>query len=519
MKAQTLLPIVASLAVGAVLLHPKTAWIPGMALNAARVALTGGVEAAKRRAVESSPSDAGLALAQAGNDLMKVRALTVRFPDDASVRAAALRLAVSEGGVDLNLVDRADGQKPVEAARLAANARKAVLLLADAQAGARLDPDNAYFSFMGAVGLCAANRLDDARSAFHVASSKPRYDDYVSSSVQAKLRLSEAAQGRIPMLPSISIFASELYPHFASMRSLSRLLQKRAIACERAGDDAGGFAIRRDIMALGGLVRRDSSTFIGTLVGIAIHAVGTGQPGGQELETWKKLQRPGETDDAAKARRMTLADERWKAWCLKIGHPEAADALARNIALKNSLSGLMERVENRSPLSLSVALREAVLFGLSGYFLLLAGCFALMGRFWARRMPAETSVPLLHPSRVVLTLLAGTVVGAAALLFGATRASVGLMTTGVALLLTASQLPEFLFWRLARRAGVPRTLTARKNYAASGAVVGWSCLLLWAGFQVGIAQQENVWQAGMERYVTNELGELMRLDGKPWPPK
>lgn len=70
----------------------------------------------------------------------------------------------------------------------------------DAKEGERLDPDNAYFPLMRAVGLFAARRDKEAIEAIERASRKPRWEDYTNEEAEAHLHLLAKAFGRQPAI-------------------------------------------------------------------------------------------------------------------------------------------------------------------------------------------------------------------------------------------------------------------------------------------------------------------------------
>ena len=126
------------------------------------------------------------------------RSLVPRFPDSPSLRANILRYATTDEvhlkrpEEDMLLASAApqtpagnspggSRDDPPDAAALAA-------FDADAAAGERLDPDNAYFPFMRAVGLFAANRDAEGQAAVLRAGTKTAWREYYQDEVEGRWR-------------------------------------------------------------------------------------------------------------------------------------------------------------------------------------------------------------------------------------------------------------------------------------------------------------------------------------------
>ena len=71
-----------------------------------------------------------------------------------------------------------------------------------------------------------------------------------------------------------------LYPHISRVRSVARMAVYDAVVAEDGGDIARGVGIRMAVMRCGRLLRVNSSSRIGSLVGIAIPAIAENRPGG-----------------------------------------------------------------------------------------------------------------------------------------------------------------------------------------------------------------------------------------------
>jgi len=180
--------------------------------------------------------------------------------------------------------------------------------------GERLDPQNAYFPAMQAIGLFAAHRDSDALAALHRAALAPRWEEYTREEVEARWRLAELRQGKTGAMPRLAIAASLLLPHLAPLQSMTRTAIVLAMQREVAGDPAAGFAIRQDVAQLGAMMRVKSPNMIGSLVGIAMTGASAARPAGA----------PAFDNALANDARSAASDARYIAYLTRIGHPETA---------------------------------------------------------------------------------------------------------------------------------------------------------------------------------------------------
>ena len=520
MKTRTILSTVAALAVAAVVLSPKTAWLPGLIGNSAKLAVTGGLEAAKSRIVQADPNNATFAFAEAGSDPAKLRDITKRFPDSALAWAAILRAPVNAS--TSSLMPREPDAAPLPPESQKRLAERGVEAVAQARAGGKLDPENAFFPAMEAVGWAAQGKKTEALQALHRAADKPRFDDGIPASVRGKLALLEAAQGRTPHVARMAVAASELYPHYAPLRSLVRVAQAEAVSAEKAGRIEEGFAIRQDIQRLGLRVRDDSGPFIGSLVGQAMIAISAGDPAGEKTPTWDKLQRPGESEEAAKARRLASIDEKWRTWCASHGHPERVDVLKDAQDYRAKTKGIWERAEAHNPVSVTAAMQSVALFTASALLFALAAAFGFGGWFWARRVSsprwqerhADAKLLDIHPSRIVLPLVAGSGLGVAFLLLaGKTHGSAAsaLAFWGIGFLVLTGLVLEIVQLVVAKRKGAAPMASYQRNLARSGGLAAACLWILWAGVQLAIADREDVSRINLDAMIQSELKTLQAV--------
>lgn len=245
-------------------------------------------EHALRQVAEQHPDDyrvqVGWTLWTPSEAYASMKQLVPRFGDRPALVAHLLRFAV-QAGVRLH--------RPEEA--LLGGARSPALPLpplppppADllrefdrfARQGERLDPDNAYFPMMRAMGLFAARRDREAIEALLRASKCTRWDDYCWDETMARIALLHAAFGKVPAIAEEAAATFHTFSHLETLRSLARLAVYMAEKAEREGRKEEGVRIHLALMRCGHLMRVHGSTLIANLVGMAIISMGASLPGG-----------------------------------------------------------------------------------------------------------------------------------------------------------------------------------------------------------------------------------------------
>lgn len=321
----------------ALLLSPATRWLVRSQLAACGLtfqtpaAQVRRADEARRTFVASHPDDLPVQMAAApqGGDrasrVAALRALAARFPDSPSLYADMLRRQIGDSqnnvGVYLSREeDYALSSTPPKDYKVPPPPNPALLAAFDRDAaqGERLDPDNAFFPLMRAVGLFAARRDAEGLDAVRRAGTKPAWREYMEDEVNGGLRLADAAYGHGPAISRAAIAASVLYPQYSGLRGVARIAIAKAAQGEQHGQTEQGLAIRRAILHAGGLMRAQSSAYIGNLVGIAITAIATARPAGAPLPG----NGPGERlsgDERARLRLQAFDD-----YARRIGHPEDA---------------------------------------------------------------------------------------------------------------------------------------------------------------------------------------------------
>ena len=186
---------------------------------------------------------------------------------------------------------------------------------ADAAAGERLDPDNAYFPLMRAAGLFAAFRDAEGLAAFRRASRKPSWREYTADEVEARWRLHGEAFADPGALGRIAPAAGLFLPHYQQLRALARLILVKAVQQEAAGRRNEGLGLREELRCCGDLMRAQSTYLLGAIVGSAICAIATDRTGGMNQGA-----APGPASDGQMWRHL----DAYRAYATRLGHPEYA---------------------------------------------------------------------------------------------------------------------------------------------------------------------------------------------------
>jgi MFS family permease len=151
--------------------------------------------------------------------------------------------------------------------------------IADAIAGERVDPDNAYFPFMESAALFAERRDAEAVSAIELAGTKPRFTDYEIDEVLGHWRMQELAFGDASSAYRLMSSIPNTDPTAMMLTdSIARLATVTAIKHERGGDTLGGIRIRAALIRCGALMRDGNPTTV--IAGIGLATVAIVRPGG-----------------------------------------------------------------------------------------------------------------------------------------------------------------------------------------------------------------------------------------------
>ena len=512
------------------LLAPPTRWLVRMQ------AFPGSVGGGDGRAgfVRSHPDDYQVHLSgqtdfERQTAVHYARSLVPRFPDNPSLRANILRYATEDQIYLKRPEENLLSGQPVPAVSEELGRDTPAHLAAydaDAAAGERLDPDNAYFPLMRAVALFAAYRDDEALAAVKRAGTKREWREYSDDEVEGRWRISEAVFGGREGVSRMAVAASLLFPQYQQLRAAARMVAVKAVQAEQDGRPEEGLALRLALARCGDLMRARSTSFIGSLVGVAINSISRSRPGGIPVAT-----RP----QGVSAEKW--ASERLDAYCdyvTRLGHPEAArearaqdaaGAQVRHLNVNDAVFG--SRLADL--MRLGVALGVGWFLAANALLLLLLGGVALgLGRLTPLRDRAAP--PLLVSVGVALAVLLAVVGLGAWQLRGATSlaqiatstlaATSGTQAPLALGLVLGAAVPVLLLLTLSIRAAVkhlPESVALVEGFRAFAPPLACALALLYGGLALWTVHQENAVNTGLERALHGEAQALAAQQGKPWP--
>jgi hypothetical protein len=358
------------------------------------------------------PDDFTLRYAQATEGIdsrqitARLRALEPRFPAEPRFYAGLLRYAVVdlhwnrfEEYHDLPQADLPPPIVPTAPETLAAYDR-------DAATGERLDPDNAYFPIMRAIGLFAAKRDTEAQAAVERAAHESGWREYIPAEVEVRWRLHEEAFGDPGAFPRSNIAFTTLLPQYAKQRALARLLLYQAIQEEQAGRWEEGLKRREALRHVAVLMRTQSTSLIGSLLATTIILIAESHPGGVKPPKTP----PGMTKEQVMQRRL----DAWTAYVTHLGHPELAARARADAEASRQILAVASHLETDNLTGPLFRLGAWWLSGLAvltncAWLLLLGGLAAGLARVReAKPLPPGTVGGFwtaLLPSLAMLTLL------------------------------------------------------------------------------------------------------------------
>ncbi len=357
----------------ALLLAPQTRWLVRTQAFPSVVLRPDRYNQQKMEFVRQHPNDYQIQLGgQAGDDprspVEYARSLISRFPNNASLRANILRYATTKEV----LLDRDEyyllQDQPVPVRRPDPNnppptAAHLAAFDADAAAGERLDPDNAYFPFMRAFGLFAAHRDAEGLAAVERASMKHVWREYYADEVEGRWRINSGVYGGQEAVSAMAVSAALLFPQYQVLRGEARVVVFKAILDERAGHPEAGLAKREALGQCGELMGTQAQSLIGNLVGVAINAISRTRPGGAP----PLKAAPGQEAGLLAQKRLDLYCE----YVTRIGHPEAAAEAQRDDQTWQKIHHITSKLDDFSGIGLNRGVR--LIFALIAGWILIPG--------------------------------------------------------------------------------------------------------------------------------------------------
>jgi hypothetical protein len=475
----------------------------------------------------------------------RLRELANRYPGRPTVHAAILRFSTM---AEIRIRRPEDGWPTGNEAKALPpkpdfpQSTPALLSAYDRHAaeGERLDPDNAYFPFMRAVGYFAGDRDAEALSALERASRKSQWSEYYDDEVHARWKMAEKAYGKTGSLSRMAIAYGIVFPHYLALRTASRVAIAKAGEAEKAGRVEEGLEIRESVARCGRLMRIHSSSAIGSLIGIATTRLSMVRPGGappipDPVQTKTRM-----SAAAYLAQSEPVIGERlraYEAYLRKTGHTDRIPGLlAEEDAARRTQLTVRPKSDNSLTKLAVLWIASLILVSNALLFLVLGGLSSLLARHRSVRSGVGW-VRGAHPTWT-LWLLVGTVAICALFLWQlaeSTGVFVNLIWSAVAsggesvyqgeqqralicavgailpclTLLTLGTLS--LLWRVPLSVGVTRGMR--------GLAVPMACVLL-LGFAVlapFVIREESAIEEALRRTVQHEGRYLSELAGKTWP--
>jgi hypothetical protein len=208
----------------------------------------------------------------------------------------------------------------------------AYLLLSYARTGELLDPQNAFFPMMVAVGHFVLRQDKEATAAILRASRKTEYRDYAADEWTGAWRYNSLTMGEVGTAMHIFEDPSSVYYH-GNLHDTIRLAVVKAVQQEQAGDTEEGFRIRQALARWMGILR------VGEKVGTARMAMRTVclRPGGAPFQ-----ERKPEHDYHAENKDAYLA------YLKRIGHPEEAAFIESEFAVQQRIYEIWDQQSDKS---------------------------------------------------------------------------------------------------------------------------------------------------------------------------
>lgn len=237
--------------------------------------------------------------------------------------------------------------------------------------GERLEPDNAYFPFIRAVGLYAQHQDEAAIAAIERAAQKPHFEDHSREEATDADRLIAKIYGTTSAVARGARYASLLFPHYASLRGATRMAIYSALTLEQQGHVEEGLRIRHNIMRLGELMRAQSHSAIGSLVGIALMETAISRPGGAS-----PIKTPTSSSEAERARLRQERATRYMTFLANNGHQADVTGVEQMLATGRETSRLLKKGIERNGFNIWGVMRLGLCW--AGSLLLLSNLIGLL---------------------------------------------------------------------------------------------------------------------------------------------
>jgi hypothetical protein len=472
----------------------------------------------------------------------QLRTVAAKFPDHPEILAATLR-AESQAEV---LVHRADASQFLEnrpapktgtvtVKQKVSDAAAVRRFIDQCLEGERVDPDNVYFPLLRAMAHTELRQDKDAFAALHVAASKKVWREYIPEEFVANRTVNRGIYGQAGLISEMAISAAILFPHYSSLRELSRVVATEAIKREMKGNYAAGLSLRRDLFVVSEKMRNESTTLIGSLVGGAMLDTSRMRPAGVLPFKAKQSRNDGPTFEEAKvARDINL--KRFVDFAKKHGEEAFAERVVESARVGDLIRDISRKGSDRGIYGMESVTRLAIGQGTALILLANVVWMLILGAIATAvvRTPRFVAGNRLAPGPFVAAV-AG--IGVAMLASGAlTGMSVGYTVSAVTGMtgevgsmvpmaaISAGMVIAFpmlltiilaIWAALNKRASFTRTITG--GFAAASLPAATVMVLAWGAIVYYCAGLDAQGTAELIEMLQHEGKYLARIIGEKWP--
>jgi hypothetical protein len=472
----------------------------------------------------------------------QLRTVAAKFPDHPEILAATLR-AESQAEV---LVHRPEASQfldnrpapktgTVTVKQKVSDAAAVRRFIDQCLEGERVDPDNAYFPLLRAMAYTELRQDKDAFAALHVAASKKVWREYIPEEFVANRTVNRGIYGQAGLISEMAISAAILFPHYSSLRELSRVVATEAIKREMKGNYAAGLSLRRDLFVVSEKMRNESTTLIGSLVGGAMLDTSRMRPAGVLPFKAKQSRNDGPTFEEAKvARDINL--KRFVDFAKKHGEEAFAERVVESARVGDLIRDISRKGSDRGIYGMESVTRLAIGQGTALILLANVVWMLILGAIATAvvRTPRFVAGNRLAPGPFVAAV-AG--IGVAMLASGAlTGMSVGYTVSAVTGMtgevgsmvpmaaISAGMVIAFpmlltiilaIWAALNKRASFTRTITG--GFAAASLPAATVMVLAWGAIVYYCAGLDAQGTAELIEMLQHEGKYLARIIGEKWP--
>ena len=472
----------------------------------------------------------------------QLRTVAAKFPDHPEILAATLR-AESQAEV---LVHRPEASQfldnrpapktgTVTVKQKVSDAAAVRRFIDQCLEGERVDPDNVYFPLLRAMAHTELRQDKDAFAALHVAASKKVWREYIPEEFVANRTVNRGIYGQAGLISEMAISAAILFPHYSSLRELSRVVATEAIKREMKGNYAAGLSLRRDLFVVSEKMRNESTTLIGSLVGGAMLDTSRMRPAGVLPFKAKQSRTDGPTFEEAKEAR-DINRKRFVDFATKHGEAAFAERVVESARVGDLIRDISRRGSDRGIYGMESVTRLAIGQGTALILLANVVWMLILGAIATAvvRTPRFVAGNRLAPGPFVAAV-AG--IGVAMLASGAlTGMSVGYTVSAVTGMtgevgsmvpmaaISAGMVIAFpmlltiilaIWAALNKRASFTRTITG--GFAAASLPAATVMVLAWGAIVYYCAGLDAQGTAELIEMLQHEGKYLARIIGEKWP--